>query len=291
MANILRMDLYRLVHGKSLWIMLGVIVCMAVVSAAFMAYVSSPAYLDSLQAAGASGTGGIHIGITAGNGPDAGDDQDAAEAAALMTAGTSAEALVGTLFLNGGGLAVLFVIFIAIFLAAEFESGFSKNVFTVQPNRLAFLATRTVEVVVLAAAFVVVTVAATLATAFAAGFELAPIQPWDLALWGALVTLALAGFGMLTALVTWLTRKMAPSLVVGILLGAGIATLLVQGLVLLVPSASFVADCTLSACMASLALGVDQAGGLSSLHIALTALAFIAASVALGGVALQKKDV
>ena len=208
-----------------------------------------------------------------------------------MTAGTSAEALVGTLFLNGGGLAVLFVIFIAIFLAAEFESGFSKNVFTVQPNRLAFLATRTVEVVVLAAAFVVVTVAATLATAFAAGFELAPIQPWDLALWGALVTLALAGFGMLTALVTWLTRKMAPSLVVGILLGAGIATLLVQGLVLLVPSASFVADCTLSACMASLALGVDQAGGLSSLHIALTALAFIAASVALGGVALQKKDV
>ena len=72
---------------------------------------------------------------------------------------------------------------------------------------------------------------------------------------------------MLTALVTWLTRKMAPSLVVGILLGAGIATLLVQGLVLLVPSASFVADCTLSACMASLALGVDQAGGLSSLHI------------------------
>ena len=118
MANILRMDLYRLVHGKSLWIMLGVIVCMAVVSAAFMAYVSSPAYLDSLQAAGASGTGGIHIGITAGNGPDAGDYQDAAEAAALMTAGTSAEALVGTLFLNGGGLAVLFFIFIAIFLAA-----------------------------------------------------------------------------------------------------------------------------------------------------------------------------
>ena len=91
-----------------------------------------------------------------------------------MTAGTSAEALVGTLFLNGGGLAVLFVIFIAIFLAAEFESGFSKNVFTVQPNRLAFLATRTVEVVVLAAAFVVVTVAATLATAFAAGFEAPP---------------------------------------------------------------------------------------------------------------------
>ena len=292
MANILRMDLYRLVHGKSLWIFLAVITVLAVISAATMAYITDPAFVQSMQAASASGAPtGVHIGFSNGSGPSADDLAETNALVAQLVQGMTPEALVGNVFLGGGGLSCLFVVFLAIFLAAEFESGFSKNVFTVQPNRLAFLATRTVEVVVLAAAFVVVTVAATLATAFAAGFELAPIQPWDLALWGALVTLALAGFGMLTALVTWLTRKMAPSLVVGILLGAGIATLLVQGLVLLVPSASFVADCTLSACMASLALGVDQAGGLSSLHIALTALAFIAASVALGGVALQKKDV
>ena len=143
----------------------------------------------------------------------------------------TAEALVGTMFLNGGGLAVIFVIFIAIFLTAEFESGFSKNVFTVQPNRLAFLAARTVEVVVLAAAFTVVTAVATIATAFATGIVArSAATVLTLLLWGALVTLGLAGFGMLTALVAWVTRKMAASLVAGILLGAGLATLLVQGL-------------------------------------------------------------
>ena len=289
MANILRMDLYRLVHGKSLWIMLGVIVCMAVVSAAFMAYVSSPAYLDSLQAAGASGTGGIHIGITAGNGPDAGDYQDAAEAAALMTAGTSAEALVGTLFLNGGGLAVLFVIFIAIFLAAEFESGFSKNVFTVQPNRLAFLGARIVEILVLAALFTVMIVAATLATAAVTGLELASSPLPDFALWGVLVAVVAAGFGMLTALAVWATRKMAAGIGIGILLASGLVTLGIQELGMLIPSISFLADYTLSSCMGSLSLGLG--GPLGAGHIALVGAAFIAVAGALCALVLKRKDV
>ena len=163
--------------------------------------------------------------------------------------------------------------------------------FTVQPNRLAFLAARTIEVVVLAAAFTVVTTVATIAMAFATGIVLAPLQPVDLLLWGALVTLGLAGFGMLTALVAWVTRKMTASLVAGILLGAGLATLLVQGFVLLVPSASFLANFTLSACLASLSHGVGAAAILSSPHIALVSFAFIALCAVAGGIALQKKDI
>ena len=197
------------------------------------------------------------------------------------------------MFLNGGGLAVIFVIFIAIFLTAQFESGFSKNVFTVQPNRLAFLAARTIEVVVLAAAFTVVTTVATIAHWHPQRASYAPPLQLggDLLLWGALVTLGLAGFGMLTALVAWVTRKMTASLVAGILLGAGLAALLVQGFVLLVPSASFLANFTLSACLASLSHGVGAAAILGSPHIALVSFAFIALCAVAGGIALQKKDI
>lgn len=291
MANILRMDLYRLVHGKSLWIMLAIVVAISVMSVGMMAYIAGPEFAATLQSASANGPGSFHVGIAVEGSPDASDLEDIAEAGSMMTSGMTAEALVGTMFLNGGGLAVIFVIFIAIFLTAEFESGFSKNVFTVQPNRLAFLAARTIEVVVLAAAFTVVTTVATIAMAFATGIVLAPLQPVDLLLWGALVTLGLAGFGMLTALAAWVTRKMTASLVAGILLGAGLAALLVQGFVLLVPSASFLANFTLSACLASLSHGVGAAAILGSPHIALVSFAFIALCAVAGGIALQKKDI
>ena len=288
MVNILRMDVYRLVHGKSLWIMLAIIVAMAVTSAGAMAYIASPEFMQTLQS---SGGGVVHIGFTNGSGPDASDYADAAEVTAMMEGSLTPQALVGSLFLNGSGLSCLFVIFIAIFLAAEFESGFSKNVFTAQPSRLAFLAVRTVEIIALAAVFTLVTTGVTVATAAAAGFNLLPTTLPDVLLWGALVTLGIAGFGMLTALVVWLTHKMSASLVVGIILAAGIGTMLLQGVALLVPGVSFLTDFTLTTCLASLSKGFDAAGGLGPVHILLVAAAFIVGSAAIGGLALQKKDV
>lgn len=280
------MDVYRLVHGKSLWIMLAIIVAMAAISSGLMAYIASPEFIQTLQS-----SSNVNIGFTDNAGPDASDYADAAEASAMMSGSMTPQALVGSVFLNGGGLSCLFAIFIAIFLAAEFESGFSKNVFTAQPNRLAFLVVRTVEIIALAAVFTLVTSCVTIGTAAVAGFNLIPTSALDLLLWGALVTLAIAGFGMLTALVVWLTRKMSASLVIGILLAAGIATILFQVIALLVPSASFLLDFTLTGCLGSLSKGLDVAGGLGSVHILLVTAAFIVGSAALGGLALQKKDV
>lgn len=94
---------------------------------------------------------------------------------------------------------------------------------------------------------------------------------------------------MLTALVVWVTRKMAAGIVAGIVLGAGVVTAALQALLLLVPSASFLADFTLSSCVASLALGLN--GPLDATHIALVSVAFIVVAVVLSAVALQRKDV
>ena len=266
MANILRMDLYRLVHGKSLWIFLAVITVLAVISAATMAYITDPAFVQSMQAASASGAPtGVHIGFSNGSGPSA---DDLAETNALVTQlaqGMTPEALVGNVFLGGGGLSCLFVVFLAIFLAAEFESGFSKNVFTVM------------------------IVAATLATAAVTGLELASSPLPDFALWGVLVAVVAAGFGMLTALAVWVTRKMAAGIGIGILLASGLVTLGIQGLGMLIPSISFLADYTLSSCMGSLSLGLG--GPLGAGHIALVGAAFIAVAGALCALVLKRKDV
>lgn len=293
MANILRMDLYRLVHGKSLWIFLAVIVALAAAGAGTVAYVSSPAFMDSIRAASAdSAQIGIDlVGVAHPNGPGASDLAEASDIVAQLAQGMSPEALVGNVFLTGGGLSCLLALFVAIFLSSEFESGFSKNVFSVQPSRLAFLAARSVEIVALSALFTLVAIGATLGTAAVAGLGFAPVQPAGLALWAALVSLTAAGFGLITALAVQLTRKMAASVVVGLVLGAGLAAAAIQGFCLLVPSASFLADCTLTSSMSSLSRGLDASGALDPIHIALVAIGFIAVAVALAGVALQKKDV
>lgn len=290
MANILRMDLYRLVHGKSLWIFLAVITVLAVISAATMAYITDPAFVQSMQAASASGAPtGVHIGFSNGSGPSADDLAETNALVAQLVQGMTPEALVGNVFLGGGGLSCLFVVFLAIFLAAEFESGFSKNVFTVQPNRLAFLGARFLEIAVLAAVFTALIVVATLATAAVAGLPLIMSPLPDLLLWTALVVLAATGFGMLTALAVWVTRKMAAGIVIGIVLAAGLVTLALQSVLLLFPSASFLADFTLSSCMSSLSLGL--AGPLGVPHIALVCAAFIIVAAAASAVVLQRKDV
>lgn len=290
MANILRMDLYRLVHGKSLWIFLGVIAILAITSAVTMSAITDPAFVQSMQAASASGAStGVNIGFPNGSGPSADDLAETNALAAQLAQGMTPESLVGNVFLGGGGLSCLFVVFLAIFLAAELESGFSKNVFTVQPNRLAFLGARIVEIFALAMVFTVVIVAATLGTAVVTGLELTPSPLPDFALWGALVTVVAAGFGTLTALVVWVTRKMAAGIGIGILLASGLVTLGLQGLGMLFPSISFLSDCTLSSCMASLSLGLG--GPLGAGHIALVGAVFIAVAGALSAVVLTRKDV
>ena len=96
MANILRMDLYRLVHGKSLWIFLAVIAVLAVISAATMAYITDPAFVQSMQAASASGAPtGVHIGFSNGSGPSADDLAETNALVAQLAQGMTPEALVG----------------------------------------------------------------------------------------------------------------------------------------------------------------------------------------------------
>ncbi len=289
MVNIMRMDLYRLVHGKSLWIFLAAIAALAAMGAGMMGVVTDPAFMESMAMSYTNGApAGVNIGFSS-SGPDASDLAEANAAVAMLAQGLSPEALIGNVFLGGGGLSCLFVVFLAIFLASEFESGFSKNVFTVQPRRLALLGARTLEVLVLAALFTALMIGATLATAAVVGLELEPTPPTDLLLWGALVALTAAGFGMLTALAVWATRKMAAGIVIGIVLGAGLVTAGLQALLLLAPSASHLADYTLSSCMASLSQGLG--GPLGAPHIALVGVAFIAVAAALSAVALRKKDV
>lgn len=286
------MDLYRMIRSKSLWICLGCIVFFIALAAGLLAYATSPAFLETMTA-----SGNAHIGISAGTNFGISTSDSAftagniAEAQAMLTS-TSQITFIGTMMIKGGALAMVFIIFVAIFLGSEFETGFSKNVFASHPNRLAFLGARLVEIVALAAVFTAVTIVSSLVSMAVTGFELAPAPVGDMVLWAALVTLVISAFAMITALVIWVTRKMSAGIVVGVLLVSGMVSALIKAVLSLFPSVSHVGDFMLGSCMESLGtFGLNDPGALSVPHVAGVGLAFLVACTVLSAVALKKKDI
>ncbi|MEG0323492.1 MAG: hypothetical protein RR619_05800, partial [Raoultibacter sp.] len=283
MVNMLRMDFYRLMRSKSFWIILGCCVVLAIISVASTSYLLSSDFFESMQAALASSSStGMQFGVSVG--PSGSSNMSAeemaqsiAQAEAMITTMSQA-GFAGNVMLNGGGLATLFVVFIAIFYAGEFETGYSKNIFTAQPNRFIFFAARFVEIIVLALVFTVVSLGSTLLCVMVSGLGLAATPIVDLFAWFGLVTLGLAAFGMATVLVVWLTRKMAAGIVVGILLSAGVVGMLLQGILSLIPSIPGLINYTLYSCMKALSTGTDvlhATVGIGAAHIAITALCFL----------------
>lgn len=290
MVNILRMDAYRLVRSKSLWICLGLIVFFVALAAGMLAWTTSPEYIEAAKTGFSAASGSWTFGVA--NGPEAGSGmEELADSLALLSS-TSQITYIGSMMVKGGALALAFIIFISIFLASEFESGFSKNVFASHPNRLAFLGARLIEIVVLAAVFVTATIVSSLVSAAIAGFDLAPSPVGDIVLWGALVTLMLTAFGMITALTVWLTRKMSAAIVAGVLLVTGLIAALIRSVVSLMPGMSHLSDFMLTSCMESLGLyGLDGAGALGIGHIAAVGIAFVVIFAVLSALVLKKKDI
>ena len=295
MVNILRMDLYRLLRSKSLWICLGITVALAAMTIGVLGLLTNADFMQWAQSSGATVSSAsnsvVNIGVN-GNSTMSTEEitqsivqaQEAISSSSLLT-------MTGTTLVNGNALAIMFTIFLSIFLASEFESGYSKNVFTVQPNRIAFLGARLVEIVLTAALFTAVSLASVALVGAIAGLSFAPTSAADLLLWGTLVTLVLSGFGMAIALIIWLTRKVAAGIIGDVVLVTGMLVMMVQALLSLFPALSHLSDFTLYACMSALGRGLYVDGGLSVAHIAGVGLAFVIVYAALSAVALKKKDI
>lgn len=292
MVNILRMDLYRLVRSKSLWVCLGITIALAVMTIGILGLAINADFMQWAQSSGGSSSGSfVSVGINDNAAMSPEEVQQSVSDATAMLSGSTLLVMTGSSLVKGGALALMFSIFLSIFLGSEFEGGYSKNVFTVQPNRFAFLGARLVEIVLIAAVFVAVSMLAIGLTSAIAGVELAAVSVADMLLWGGLVTLVLSGYGMLVAFIIWLTRKMAAGIVMASVLVTGLIVMLAQAAFSLFPALSHLTDFTLFSCMQSIGQGLNVEGALSVAHVAGVGLAFVVAFTVFSAVVLKKKDI
>jgi ABC-2 type transport system permease protein len=198
---------------------------------------------------------------------------------------------LGSMLIGGGLIALVISIFIALFISAEFDSGFIKNVFTARTSRASFFASKFIVIIAIVAIFSLVGIGASLACSSLAGFNISAVPLSELALWSGLVILTISALSMLVSLLVWFFRGKVVGVLAAVFLSSGLIMSIVKMFLSLIPSLSHVVDYTLFGCWSALSQGLDVAGSLSSPHIALVGGGFLVLYSILSYLTIKKKDV
>ena len=253
MFNLLKSDIYRLVHGKMLWVSLALTALFVVGAAGLVWFATTPQFAQmvaeqaehdqqnatasdyrqddmSLSAAETTAEGtteptpeataGMAVRFTDGSGANLTPEEVETLNEKELPSRTNAYAQV---LVAGGVLATIVSLVTAIFLASDFETGFAKNVFVGRGRRrAAYYLEKLVLCGVLSAAFLLVGMVFTDGSFAIAGFEYRASEAlgeyWG---WVALAWLAVTMYAMATGATVLLTRSKAVGIVFALVVATG----------------------------------------------------------------------
>lgn len=253
MFNLLKSDIYRLVHGKMLWVSLALTALFVVGAAGLVWFATTPQFAQmvaeqaehdqqnatasdyrqddmSLSAAETTAEGtteptpeataGMAVRFTDGSGANLTPEEVETLNEKELPSRTNAYAQV---LVAGGVLATIVSLVIALFLANDFETGFAKNVFVGRGRRrAAYYLEKLVLCGVLSAAFLLAGMVLTDGAFALAGFEYRASETlgeyWG---WVALAWLAVTMYAMATGATVLLTRSKAVGIVFALVVATG----------------------------------------------------------------------
>lgn len=189
MYNLLKSDLYRLVHGKMLWVALGCLVVLAAGSGWF-----------------------VWFGTTL---PGASTTSELAWDSRTHT--------YAQLLIEGGVLPIIVSIVVALLFAGDYETGFAKSVFAGRPRRAPYFVERLALCGLLCAAFLLAGafVADASFAVFGSAYQRVETvgEYWT---WLGLAWLEAVAYVLMTALVAWSTRSKAAAVVFAVAIPLGL---------------------------------------------------------------------
>lgn len=230
MFNLLKSDIYRLVHGRMLWVSL-------VLLAAFVAGVvglvwaaTTPVFAQMVNEQAEANmdetpSGGV-VKITDGNGAELTPDEAEALNEKVLPSRTNSYAQT---LVSGGILALFVSLTVALFLVSDFETGFAKNVFAGRRSRVVYYLEKLMLCGVLTSVFLLVGIVLTDGGFMLAGFEYRFVETvgeyWG---WVALAWLAVMTYAVATGVVVLLTRSKAAGIAFAIIIATGILASLIM---------------------------------------------------------------
>lgn len=292
MFNVVRMDLYQMLKGKSFKVFSLIMIVCAAALALTLWFVTTPAYESMFneqmqsnnQGESQSGSLSFSVDASAFGDTKATEYQQVLDSLFSMT---QLQAMENGLF-SAGLLTMLILLFIGIMLTSEFSSGFIKNTLTTQTSRASYFAGRMITMFIAASILTALGVVTSLIcfTLLGLDFVVSPVA--DIATWMGLVILLSMAMASLVALVSWLTQNKIAAVLAAIFVGSGMLMGILSVVLNVFPKAQELTDYTLFNSLVSLRTNIEASNLTQTLCVG---LGFLALYATVGFIVLKKKDV
>ena len=272
MLSLLRSDLYRLAHGKALWVSIAILA----LAIGFMFWA-----IQAVASTNATNSENLGAPITAiGN---------------MVQVNGDITRLFGSVLLSTGVLALICCVLAALLLASDFETGYIRNIWSVRSVRRTYLAEKLVLCALVSVLFAALSMLFTFIDALALDYILVPVKNADILWeWIGLTWLAMVAYLFLTATVTLLAQSRGAGLAAAIVFSTGFLDSLISYpcalLAPLIPPVAGIPDWLLSNSIDKLAEGSGTIVVVAG-HLVPAAIVAIVASVVLTMVFAGRRDV
>ncbi len=203
MFDLLKSDLYRTIRSRLFWGLTVLIAVMMLLIAGVLHWIASPEFSVMVNQAV------LEQGEELTFEERAELEADLAEAAALNEHSYDTPTqLWGQTFLNGGFVGIIGSLFIALFLVADFKSGFIKNLVLDKRGRYRYYGEKVIFVGLMQAVFLLISALFTSLAFAALGFTPTVEESLgDILLWLGLTWLTLFTYALITACLVWTVRS------------------------------------------------------------------------------------
>lgn len=218
MLNLLKADLYRLIHARYFWVITAVTIGALVAIALFLNWLASPEFTQMIDDSVAQNEQAYVTGTNDGS------IDESNEVAPLNSKTISSLTYEwGNSFFDGGFLGILGSLLAALLILSDFNKGYIKNLPMDNRGRRNYLVEKLILVACLQAYLVAICALTSFLSFLMLGFSFEAIEPLgDVALWLFLVWLYSTAMAYIVSCIAWLSRSEAMSSATTLILSSGI---------------------------------------------------------------------
>lgn len=268
MFNLLRMDLYRMKRGKSVYVCFSLLLIATVTMFGLLWLMATPRGQERAVQMGMIALGEM-------------------EEARNLLDGVDTLTAFRQIGLDGGFYSLLFGIWVMLFVCMDYQSGFMKNIMALHQNRWGYVGSKIMTAGIVDFFYLAVQYAFVLLMNLVCGNMLPYAKPGDVIFYLAWAWLLTTAFAALVILVCVCTRSVAAGALAAVLLGGGIVVMPLYSILELFHAGGWLKYTIYM----SLTYGPSRYTSMGDLWVFVVGAAFLALYSTAAGIFLKKQDI
>ena len=268
MFNLLRMDLYRAIRSKSVYVCFGILLIAAVTTFGLLWLMATPQGQETA----------VRIGMLSA--------ADLPEASSVLD-GVDALIMFRQICLDGGMYDLILGIWVMLFVCLDFQSGFIKNVMALYQNRWNYIGSKLVTAGIVNLCYLVLHLLSALLLNRLFGNMVPDTKLEDIVFYLSWAWLLTTAFAALIILICVLTRSVAAGALAAVLLGGGAVVMPLYSILDMFHAGEWLKHTI----YLTLAMGPGHYASIQDLHVYAAGAGFLILYTVIAGIVLKRQDI